>query len=431
MKKKLLFQGILCITIVSPGIAQTGNYVSSNSEAVNSGTINLATPGGQVWSTARTATPGYFAAVGTASFTGAADASTQLIDGYVKSYATAADQAFTFPVGAGNDLRTIQVSGTRSATSIIGTAWVPGDPTSIGDVTNAGSLHNVASFGGSITQVSDAGQWDWVDISNNAAGTTITVSIPDVTSLSGVADSLRLVGWSQATSQWIALGTTGSTSKAEGSVLIGTMQTGIEALGIGIAGTPLPISLASFSAKKYNPNSAKLDWITLSEENAKGFEIERNADGGSTWTSIGFIATQAQRGQSHTTLNYTTYDNSPLYEKNYYRLKMIDLNGKYVYSKVAQLTFDDMIADEVKVYPNPGKAANPGFHVLLTTTYTGNAEIIITNLTGQRILNQKISVTKGVNHFVVNTNQMAVGSYFIQVKTDVVTIGPIVKLVML
>ncbi|MCX8021139.1 MAG: hypothetical protein N2747_11685, partial [Chitinophagaceae bacterium] len=85
-----------------------GNHVFSGHEAVNYGVVDLTTS--TLWSTVRSATPGFFSAVGTASYTGASD--NHNIDGYVKHYVTAAGQGFVFPVGTGSDLRTLQTSGT-------------------------------------------------------------------------------------------------------------------------------------------------------------------------------------------------------------------------------------------------------------------------------------------------------------------------------
>jgi hypothetical protein len=107
---------MLCVQSV---FAQTGNHVPIASEAVNFGVVSLSTS--TDWSTNRSATPGYFSAVGTASYTDPADAHN--INGYVKHYANAANQPFNFPVGTGTDYRALSISGTRTSTSEIATAW--------------------------------------------------------------------------------------------------------------------------------------------------------------------------------------------------------------------------------------------------------------------------------------------------------------------
>lgn len=212
-------------------VAQMGNHVFSGIEVANYGTIDLTL--GSTWSTDRVAAPGYFSAIGTATYTNASDAKN--VNGYVKHQADAANQAFSFPVGTGTDYRNLSISGTRSASSIIATAWIVGDPSSITDPTapNAG-MHTTTAMGAGITAVSPAGQWDWQDLSNNATGVTVTVSLPDVSSL-GAATDLRLVGWDGT--QWVNLsGVTGASGNTENSTLSGTMISGITALAVGQAG---------------------------------------------------------------------------------------------------------------------------------------------------------------------------------------------------
>jgi hypothetical protein len=222
---------------------QSGNHVFEGAEGVNRGTKDLTISGDLNWSTFRGATPGYFSAVGTASYINAAD--TPHVDGYVKHYADAANQAFSFPVGSSIDYRELIVSGTRSDTAELGVAWIVGDPTSTADPTapNAGN-HAVTSFGTGITAVSTTGQWDWQDLSSDAVGSTVTVSIPDMTALGAAAD-LRLVGWDGT--EWVNLsGTSGASGNTEDNTLSGTMIAGITALGIGKGETDVCLSAKVF-----------------------------------------------------------------------------------------------------------------------------------------------------------------------------------------
>ncbi|WP_206445600.1 Ig-like domain-containing protein [Spirosoma sordidisoli] len=200
---------------------------------MNSGTVSLATS--TTWVTDRSATPGYFAATGTAVYSGADD--THNVNGYVKHYASAANQAFSFPVGSGTDYRSLGVSGTRSASSVIGVAWIVGDPTSTTDPTTpSAGTHATTALGTGITAVSTAGMWDWQDLTNDAVGLTVTVSIPNMSSF-GLASDLRLVGWNG--SQWVNLsGSAGASGNTENSTLSGSMIAGITALAVGKAPAP-------------------------------------------------------------------------------------------------------------------------------------------------------------------------------------------------
>lgn len=101
---------------------------------------------------------------------------------------------------------------------------------------NAGA-HPVTSVGTGIQSVSTAGQWDWQDISNNANGLTVTVSIPNLSAF-GLASELRLVGWNGT--QWVNLSASiGASGNTENSTLAGTMINGITAIGVGKSNTNL------------------------------------------------------------------------------------------------------------------------------------------------------------------------------------------------
>jgi hypothetical protein len=209
-------------------VAQGNVYVVSGSEFSNSGVIDLSTPPNN-WSTFRGAIPGYFSAVGTAVYQNPTDAGN--VNGYIKHYANAANQSFNFPVGTGSDYRGLSISGTRLATSQIAVAWILGNPTSTDDPTGSGSgFHAVTSVGAGLQSVSTVGQWDWQDITGDATGLTVTVSIPDMSTF-GSATDLRLVGWDGT--KWVNLSSTGATGNTENSTLSGTIVSGISALAIG------------------------------------------------------------------------------------------------------------------------------------------------------------------------------------------------------
>ncbi len=413
MKKMYDYPKILLTLAVLIGFAQLargqGNHVFAGSESVNFGVIDLATPGGQTWSTDRSATPGYFSAVGTATFTTPTDAAN--VNGYVKHYTNAANQGFTFPVGTGADLRTLTTSGTIPANAVIATAWIVGDPSTTNDPTNtgaAGGSHSIGSFGAGILSVSSVGQWDWQDIAANAAGTTVTVSIPAITNPSATAAVLRLVGWNGT--QWIAIGTAGATGITEGSTLSGTIPAaGISAIGIGATTNVLPITIASFTAANSNC-AANLSWITSQEINAANFEIEQSTNG----TTFTKLASVAAKGLS----NGASYSYNAAQDQGtaYYRLKLVDKDGTYKYSGIVKTLVNCSGENFFSVYPNPVNNKTSMLTVSYKLTYKGNANIIVTNTIGQKLVVKAISAT-GVTQTAtlpIDT-RVATGIYFITI----------------
>ena len=109
---------------------------------------------------------------------------------------------------------------------------------------------------------------------------------------------------------------------------------------------PLPVTLVSFDGKSESGH-AKLTWKTTSETNNKGFEIERSADA-RTFEKIGFVDGNGDSKENQF-YHFTDLD---LFAKSYYRLKQLDYDGKFEYSKVIVVKGEGRI---VKVYPNPAQ----------------------------------------------------------------------------
>ncbi|MGG7665527.1 T9SS type A sorting domain-containing protein [Dyadobacter sp. BHUBP1] len=111
----------------------------------------------------------------------------------------------------------------------------------------------------------------------------------------------------------------------------------------------LPVTLISFEASA-EMNTVHLAWATASEENSRGFEIERSINA-SDWTKIGFVASQSSETGSASRLDYDFTDASTRKGISYYRLKMVDLDGTFAYSQIRSLRVDG--GDQLLVYPNP------------------------------------------------------------------------------
>ena len=212
------------LMIAIPITAQ--NYVASGSEVVFVGSVDFSNS--LSWETARGPNPGFFTWVNSSTTYYIAD-DTRHINGYAKKVG---NTSFTFPVGSGTDLRSVQMSAPTSAIAEYAVAWIEGNPSATPDPTNNDQLHPISAVSGAITSVSTLGQWDWISAVGTGDGLTITVSIP---ALSGdyftSASDVRLVGWNG--SAWIALGNTPASGLTDNSTLSGTLVAGIQAIGIG------------------------------------------------------------------------------------------------------------------------------------------------------------------------------------------------------
>lgn len=138
---------------------------------------------------------------------------------------------------------------------------------------------------------------------------------------------------------------------------------------VKISTDPLPVTLASFSAKKEGSN-ALLQWTTASEMHSNRFEIEHSTDAKS-WKMLDAVAAN---GESRELKNYDYVHASPeTGTENLYRLKMIDADGSHAYSKMCSIIFPSAFV----IYPNP---VSETLHVQTATNKILHVELLNNSL---------------------------------------------------
>jgi hypothetical protein len=111
----------------------------------------------------------------------------------------------------------------------------------------------------------------------------------------------------------------------------------------------LPVKLTDFTGKKASTGTL-LNWTTHTEENSDVFTIERSPDNNS-FVSIGSVNAS---GNTTIAQYYSFADKKPFAGANYYRLKMIDKDGTFIYSPVVKLQFSEL-PNSAYLFPNPCK----------------------------------------------------------------------------
>lgn len=142
--------------------------------------------------------------------------------------------------------------------------------------------------------------------------------------------------------------------------------------------TALPVTLVRFDGAKKG-NSTLLTWETSEESANKGFEIQRGGTSGG-WQTVGFVGGQTEDGNSNTLLQYRFSDETPLAGKNYYRLKQLDWDGSYQYSRIVAVDFP-AAATGLVLYPNPVTNGN----ITLDVPENGVLDVKIFNLSGNQV----------------------------------------------
>ncbi len=167
----------------------------------------------------------------------------------------------------------------------------------------------------------------------------------------------------------------------------------------------LPLELMSFAAEKFDHNTARLFWRTASERNTSHFVVERMSSIG-LFDSLGVV--QAA-GESDIVLEYSFLDLLPMPGVNYYRLKMVDYDKTFTYTKLVALEFDNqaLMADcsSARLYPNPIHSGQ--LHVFLPNS-TRPISYTISNSLGATIKQGEIK-----NAGVIDINDLAAGLYLL------------------
>ncbi len=142
--------------------------------------------------------------------------------------------------------------------------------------------------------------------------------------------------------------------------------------------TVLPVELLSFHGKK-EENVIRLNWETANEENNLGFEIQKS-DNGTDWTILDWVDGQGTSNQLH---QYSYLDKFPYLGNNYYRLKQLDLDGRYTFSNIVLIRSNENNTD-IKVTPNPSDGQ---FEVVILNPEKEKMKITLYDNTGQVIWN--------------------------------------------
>jgi hypothetical protein len=169
--------------------------------------------------------------------------------------------------------------------------------------------------------------------------------------------------------------------------------------GGGCNSSPLPVTLTKFTASPSENNSTQLQWTTTAEINSDHFAIEHSANA-KQWRKIGEVAA---KGESSELANYNYTHTTPNAEKNYYRLKLTDLDGAFAYSRIVSVNFEN-IASSPLLYPNPVSDR------LFIKDFPNAVKVEIINLSGQTVLNTTHKLEEGIPLNKVNN-----GMYLVKV----------------
>ncbi len=186
----------------------------------------------------------------------------------------------------------------------------------------------------------------------------------------------------------------------------GTLNTSPPSLSTGnyiltdVCGSALPVIFINFTATE-SGKAALLTWEVSSEINNNYYEIERSSDG-KTFTAIGRII--GKKAANITSYTYT--DQATLHGANFYRIKQVDYDGRFTYSKTVLL---DISASALFIIsPNP----TTGWVNISIPSNTRPSTLIIYDLTGKKI--KEIGVSAGMVSKAIDLDIFPAGVYTVK-----------------
>jgi photosystem II stability/assembly factor-like uncharacterized protein len=206
---------------------------------------------------------------------------------------------------------------------------------------------------------------------------------------------------------------TGGTNKLRaGTYGRGLWETNIDAA--------LPVELSSFTAKILKSGGVQLSWRTETEVSNYGFDVERlqnyNIEKLQDWEKIGFVE---GHGNSNSPKDYSFKDNNAGYGKYAYRLKQIDTDGQFEYSKVIEVDAGNIPDGFVleQNYPNP---FNPTTTIKFAVAETQKAELKVFDVLGNEVASLFNGVAEGgkIYERELNGENLSSGIYFYRLETE-------------
>jgi len=171
---------------------------------------------------------------------------------------------------------------------------------------------------------------------------------------------------------------------------------------------PLPITLLSFKGNLAN-KQAYLNWSSVGEYGLKKYDVEKSIDG----ANFNYLDAVPAKNLANTQNDYQLIDKDPYPGYNYYRLKMIDMDGQFKYSDIVKLQTERKSIAVTKMYPNP---LHDNFNIEVFTEKSTNIQVEVFDVSGKTIINKKVNLQAGVNNYQLNLAAITPGSYIITIK---------------
>jgi hypothetical protein len=305
------------------------------------------------------------------------------------------NEAFIFPVGKDSVIAPISMSAPSVNTDVFTASYIHMHPESGG--------YDTAMKAGTLDHVSRSEYW----ILNRTAGTSnvsVTLSYDTLRRSGRVINpsQLRVSRWNGTL--WADEGNGGTTgTPAMGTVISGAAVTsfGPFTLASTTAQNTLPVTLVSFTATEQN-GVVTLLWKTENEINFSHYEVERS----SNVNAFSEVLSKVARNQGSESL-YSGTDLPNATGVFYYRLKMVDKDGKIAYSNIVSVKIKSTLS--ITLSPNPVRDR------MIVNGLAVGSTVRIVDVSGKLVIT--IVATSSTNQ-TIDIPKLQSGMYMLQVLKD-------------
>lgn len=170
----------------------------------------------------------------------------------------------------------------------------------------------------------------------------------------------------------------------------------------------LPVTWGSFGVQSSGYGNL-LSWTTLSESNNDRFEVQRSSNG----RQFAALSQLPGAGNSSVNRGYEYFDPSPVFGRNFYRIKQVDLDGDFSYSKVVSVRFEaESGLQTAVVSPNP-TTGDLSIHFISEEGRPVNLSLY--DMCGKQYYHGEQPTQKGANGFNLDLGAFPVGIYFLRI----------------
>lgn len=221
--------------------------------------------------------------------------------------------------------------------------------------------------------------------------------------LAGLAEpNLGMFASSNGGTQWTNLGEDGLDQGADFLTVNGINV--LNRLTLANISAPLSVKLIRFFALPFE-KEVRLNWVTSTETNNRFFAIERSADG-IHFMEIGQVPGFENSSQEQ---KYQFTDVQPLPAVSWYRLRQVDMDGKFIFTPVVMINRTGAAISIARLFPNP--VTGTSVFLNLTDQVTGQQQLMLYNQAGILVKQFTISRVAGSQLISLETGQLPAGIY--------------------